>query len=207
VRVNLNVVEIIGYVASALVVASFAMKSVVRLRIVSLIGSVVFVGYGIMLGSIPLIITNVAAAALNLWNLRREFRPNRDLGAVPIAADAPFLLDFLNSHAEDIARFHPHFAQPAAGDFVRLLTRDGLPAGAIIGTADGDSLHITLDYVMAAFRDSRIGTWLYGAGAKTFTEAGFTQLVAEPESEALRAYLLRIGFSESPRGLQLSLRT
>jgi hypothetical protein len=202
VLVNLNVVEIIGYVASALVVASFAMKSVVRLRIVSLIGSIVFVAYGIMLGSIPLIITNVAAAGLNLWNLRREFRPNRDVGAVPIAADAPFLLDFLNSHAEDIARFHPGFTKPAPGDFVRLLTRDGLPAGVIVGTPDGETLAIKLDYVMAAFRDSRIGTWLYGAGATTFTEAGFTRLVAQPESEALRAYLVRIGFSESTQGLE-----
>jgi hypothetical protein len=206
VRVNLNVVEIIGYVASALVVASFAMKSVVRLRIVSLVGSVVFVAYGIMLGSIPLIITNIAAAVLNLWNLRREFRPNRDLGAVPIAADAPFLLDFLGSHADDIARFHPGFGKPQPDDFVRLLTRDGLPAGAIVATGDGETLRIKLDYVMQAFRDSRIGTWVYGVGAKTFTEAGFNRLVAQPESEALRSYLVRIGFSETPEGLELDLR-
>ena len=204
--VNLNVAEIIGYVASALVVASFAMKSVVRLRIVSLIGSVVFVVYGLMLGSIPLIITNVAAAGLNLWNLRREFRPNRDLGAVPIAPDAPFLLDFLNSHRDDIARFHPSFSQPNDGDFVRLLNRDGLPAGAIIGQPDGETLRIKLDYVMLAYRDSRIGSWLYGPGAKTFTDAGFTRLIAQPESEALRAYLLKTGFSESAQGLQLQLR-
>jgi hypothetical protein len=206
VLVNLNVVEIIGYLASALVVASFAMKSVVRLRIVSLIGSVVFVVYGVMLGSIPLIITNAAAAALNLWNLRREFRADRDLGAVPIAADAPFLLDFLHSHRDDIARFHPRFSEPADGDFVRLLNRDGLPAGAIIGTPDGSTLRIKLDYVMQAYRDSRIGGWLYGAGAKTFTDAGFTQLLVQPESEALRTYLLKLGFGESAQGLQLQLR-
>lgn len=203
---SLNVVELIGYLASALVVASFAMKSVVRLRIVSLIGSVVFVVYGVMLGSIPLIITNIAAAGLNLWNLRREFRANRDLGAVPIAANAPFLLDFLNSHRDDILRFHPHFAMPGEGDFVRLLNRDGLPAGAIIGTPEGDTLRIKLDYVMQAFRDSRIGTWLYGPGARTFTEAGFTTLLVEPESDALRAYLLRIGFSQDGESLVLKLR-
>jgi hypothetical protein len=206
VRVNSNVVELIGYLASALVVASFAMKSVVRLRVVSLIGSVVFVIYGVALGSIPLIITNAAAAGLNLWNLRREFRPNRDLGAVPIAADAPFLLDFLNSHRDDILRFHPDFNAPADGDFVRLLNRDGLPAGAVIGTPDGARLHIKLDYVMQAFRDSRIGSWLYGAGAKTFTDAGFTTLIAAPESDALRNYLVRSGFTESSEGLVLQLR-
>lgn len=202
---NLNVVELIGYIASALIVASFAMKSVVRLRIVSLVGSVVFVVYGILLGSIPLIITNAAAALLNLWNLRRELSAKNEVGAVPIAADAPFLLDFLRSHADDIARFHPSFDGPREGDFVRLLNRDGLPAGAVIGTPDGNTLHLKLDYVMQAYRDSRIGTWLYGAGAKTFSDAGFTRLVITPEADAVRQYLRRIGFTESADQLVLEL--
>ena len=40
---GISPVEVIGYVASALVVVSLAMTSVVRLRVVSLAGSVVFV--------------------------------------------------------------------------------------------------------------------------------------------------------------------
>lgn len=196
----------IGYIASALVVASFAMKSVVRLRIVSLVGCVIFIVYGAMLGSIPLIITNGAAGLLHLWYLRKEFGSQRDVGAVPIASDAPFLLDFLNSHHSDIVRFHPGFDSPQPGDFVRLLTRDGLPAGVVVGTPDGSKLRLRLDYVMTAFRDSRIGAWLYGKGADTFTGAGFTTLVAEPESDALRSYLLRNGFTEQDGQLVLSLR-
>ncbi len=202
---NASIVELIGYVASALVVASFAMKSVVRLRVVSLVGCVVFVTYGLLLGSIPIILTNAAAGLLHLWYLRREFGPHRDLGAVPIAADAPFLLDFLTSHRADIARFHPGFDTPEPGDFVRLLTRDGLPAGAIVATPDGSTLRLRLDYVMHAFRDSRIGAWLYGPGADVFTKAGFATVVAEPESEALRSYLVRSGFTAEDGRLVLRL--
>ncbi|PZQ47900.1 MAG: uroporphyrinogen decarboxylase, partial [Phenylobacterium zucineum] len=51
-----SVVEVVGYLASILVVASLAMTSVVRLRVVSLVGSVVFVAYGALLPSIPIII-------------------------------------------------------------------------------------------------------------------------------------------------------
>lgn len=203
---SLSIVELIGYLASILIVASLAMKSVVRLRVVSLLGSITFVVYGALLGSIPLIITNLAAAGLNIWYLRQEFRPDRDIGAVPIEATAPFLQDFLSSHREDINRFHPGFSGPNDGDFVRLLTRDGLPAGAVIGRPEGSALHLKLDYVMAAFRDSRIGSWLYGEGAATFTSAGFTTVVAQPESEALRSYLLRLGFEETEAGLTLTVR-
>lgn len=203
---NASVVELIGYVASALVVASFAMKSVVRLRVVSLVGCVVFVTYGVLLGSIPIILTNAAAGLLHLWFLRKEFGPHRDIGAVPIAPDAPFLLDFLNSHRADINRFHPGFTDPEPGDFVRLLTRDGLPAGAVVGTPDGQTLHLRLDYVMNAFRDSRIGSWLYGPGADVFTKAGFTTIVTEPESDAVRSYLVRSGFTAEQGRLVLRLR-
>jgi hypothetical protein len=201
-----SAVELVGYIASALVVASLAMTSVVRLRVVSLVGSLVFVIYGALLPSIPIILTNAAVALLNTWFLRKEFSPTRDLGAVPIASDAPFLLDFLRSHDADIRSFQPGFQPPDAGDFTLLLTRDGLPAGALIGTPEGDVLRLKLDYVMHAYRDSRIGTWLYRSGTKVFTDAGFTTLTTLPASDAQRHYLLGVGFVQRDGELVLDLR-
>lgn len=203
---SFSAVELVGYLASALVVASLAMTSVVRLRTVSLIGSLVFVAYGALLPSIPIIITNAAVAGLNIWFLRKEFGAHRDLGAVPIEPRAPFLVDFLSSHTDDIASFHPKFRLPEAGDFALVLTRDGLPAGALVGRPDADTLQLQLDYVMSAYRDSRIGDWLYGPGAKALTDAGFSRVAAQPESAALRTYLLRVGFTETDAGLVRQLR-
>ncbi|NQV06152.1 YgjV family protein, partial [bacterium] len=50
--------EILGYAASALVVLSLAMRSILRLRIIGLVGSVAFMVYGILIGSYPVAITN-----------------------------------------------------------------------------------------------------------------------------------------------------
>ncbi len=198
--------ELIGYLASALVVASLAMTSVVRLRIVSLAGSAVFVTYGVLLPSVPIIITNTAVALLNIWFLAKEFGSNRDLGAVPISADAPFLLDFLRWHADEIRSFHPEFDAPTPDDFVLMLTRDGLPAGVLVGTAADDTLKIRLDYVMHAYRDSRIGQWLYGPGAKVFTDAGFSRIRVESDNPAVRSYLHGVGFAEDGADLVRQLR-
>ncbi len=191
-------VELVGYAASALVVASLAMTSVVRLRLISLVGSLTFVVYGALLGSIPILITNAAIAVLNVWFLRRELGGQRDLGAVPIAADAPFLIDFLRSHAGDISQSQPTFTPPAADAFAVLLTRDGLPAGAVVGRRAGADLHVDLDYVMQAYRDSRIGRWLYGPGASVFTQAGITRLIATPVTAVHRSYLAGVGFEPRP---------
>ena len=196
----MNWVELVGYVASALVVLSLAMTSVVKLRVISLSGSVVFVVYGVLLGSVPIIITNAAVAALNLWFLRKEFSPHRDLGAVPIAADAPFLSDFLRSHRADIAKTWPGFTGVSDGAFCLVLMRDGLPAGALVGSPEGKTLRLSLDYVMQAYRDSRIGQWLYGPGARVLTEAGFADVRATGVDEAASAYLMRAGFTKAPDG-------
>ncbi|QLQ17029.1 MAG: hypothetical protein HZY73_16760 [Micropruina sp.] len=192
----MNWVELVGYAASALVVLSLAMTSVVRLRVISLIGSLTFVVYGALLPSVPIIITNAAVAALNVWFLRKEFSPSRDLGAVPIAVDAPFLVDFLRSHAADIERTWPGAKPGPTSTFALVLTRDGLPAGALVGRPDGDTLHLDLDYVMKEFRDSRIGQWLYGPGSRLLRDAGFTRVVRDRPDAAHRSYLKAVGFVE-----------
>jgi hypothetical protein len=186
--------ELIGYAASALVVLSLAMRSVVRLRIISLVGSVTFVVYGAMIESIPIIITNSAIAVINVWYLRKELGQRRDLGAVAIPLDSPFMQDFIAFHLADIRRFQPSSTIPEDGAFCLLLNRDGLPAGALIGRPRDEELEITLDYVLAPYRDSRIGRWLFGTGRDVFRDAGFRRLVASPGNDAHRRYLETTGF-------------
>lgn len=198
-------VEIVGYVASVLVVVSLSMTSVVRLRRISLVGSVTFVVYGALIGSLPIILTNAAIAGLNVWFLRAELGEKRDLGAVPIAADAPFLTDFLASHIADIQQSQPDFHAAQPDSFALMLTRDGLPAGALIGERRGSELAVRLDYVMAAYRDSRIGSWLYGAGAGAFTGAGITTVVARPVTDIHRSYLTTAGFTPAGEHMVRSL--
>lgn len=198
-------IETIGYLASALVVISLAMSSVVRLRIASAIGSLLFIIYGALLPSIPLIITNLATLGLNLWYLRREFSPRSNLGAVPIDPDQPFLVDFLRSHADDIQHTQPDFTDSRPDDFVLLLTRDGLPAGAVVGEPDGSTLRLRLDYVMHAYRDTLLGSWLYTKGKRAFTDAGFTRVVAAPATHSHAKYLRRVGFIEDDYGLAVNL--
>ena len=200
---HLDATELIGYLASALVVLSLAMTSVVRLRMISLAGSLAFVVYGVLIGSIPIIVTNAAIAVLNVWFLRSELGGKRNLGAVPVAPDAPFLVDFLRFHLDDIHKFQPTFeldGSAAAGAegtdrLVWLLMRDGLPAGALIGRQDGDALQVQLDYVTKPYRDSQISTWLYGKGSGVFRKAGIARIVSAPGTEPHATYLQRNGFT------------
>lgn len=75
--VNFNFTDIIGYIASAVVLISFIMKDIKTLRIINSIGCVLFVAYGILLGfSLPIIITNVAIVAINIYYLFKANKTN-----------------------------------------------------------------------------------------------------------------------------------
>ncbi len=189
--------ELIGYLASALVVVSLSMTSVVKLRIISMLGSLAFLVYGLLLGSVPLMITNAAIVVLNAWFLRKEFAPAIDLGVSRIRPDSPFLNDFLRYHMDDIRLFQPDFAMPTEDSITLVLTRDGLPAGAVVGHRRDETLELSLDYVLKAYRDSRLGNWLFGPGAGVFRTEGFTRVESEPGTELHESYLERIGFSRS----------
>ena len=195
-----NAAELGGYIASILVVVSLAMTSIVRLRIISLVGSVAFFTYGALIGSLPIMATNLAIAAIHVWRLRAEFAtdsPNGiDLGASRIRPDSPFLHDFIEYHIDDIHRFQPEFDTPSGDDAMAfLLLRDGLPAGLVMGRSPDGRLTIDLDYVLSAYRDSRLGRWLYGPGADVFRDAGIEVLRSAGDTEEHRHYLSRMGFT------------
>lgn len=186
--------ELIGYLGSALVVTSLSMTSVVRLRMISLAGSAAFIAYGVLIGSVPILITNVSIACLNVWFLSRELGGRRDLGAVVVPADSPFLADFLANHSDEISEFLPEHDPAHVPDLAIVLTRDGLPAGVVLGDREGKRLDVSLDYVLPAYRDSRLGQWLYGEGARVFRSAGVSMLSAVGGNDAHRSYLSRVGF-------------
>ncbi len=206
----MSAIDALGYAASALVILSLSMRSVVRLRMISLCGSAAFLVYGVLIEAPPIIITNLCIAALNIWFLRREFARSTsersDLGVSRIRPDSPFLLDFVEFHLDDIRSFQPNFSMPAAHDddsatsevISLLLTRDGLPAGLLVGRRQGErgeALRIDLDYVLREHRDSRLGTWLFGRGASVFAANGVAEKRADASTLEHHRYLRRVGFS------------
>lgn len=69
---GITLTEWIGYVASLGVLVSFLMKDIKVLRIVNSIGCALFVAYGFMLSSIPIIVTNLAILIINAYYLLKK---------------------------------------------------------------------------------------------------------------------------------------
>jgi hypothetical protein len=69
---DLTTTELIGYIGSLLVLLSFLMKDMRKLRIGNIIGSGTFIVYGMMLHSVPIIITNTSIVIINAYYLVKE---------------------------------------------------------------------------------------------------------------------------------------
>ncbi len=75
---EVNSTEIIGYIASFVVLLSFLMKDMVKLRIVNSIGCGLFVVYGFLLqNSVPIILTNSVILLIHIYYLLKEKRSTK----------------------------------------------------------------------------------------------------------------------------------
>lgn len=62
-------VEWIGYAASIAIVCSLLMSSIVKLRVINMVGALLFVWYGFLVKAYPVVISNVLIICINLYYL------------------------------------------------------------------------------------------------------------------------------------------
>ena len=60
-------IDIVGYIGTALILISFTIEDMFKLRVVNSIGSIVWIGYGIGIGANPTILVNVCVLAIHSW--------------------------------------------------------------------------------------------------------------------------------------------
>ena len=188
-------VEMIGYLGSALVVVSMLMSSVVKLRVINTIGSGIFAAYALMIHSYPTALMNVCLVSINVYNLVKLSRKEQSYDLVEAVQGDRLLRYVLDYYREDIRTYFPGFTGAVETvDRAYIVCCGGNPAGVLLGTDSGNgTLQVTLDYSTPTYRDCSIGSYLY---AKLPAKGIHTLVFAGPESQAHTAYLTKMGFTK-----------
>ncbi|MCA9908255.1 MAG: YgjV family protein [Anaerolineae bacterium] len=192
--------ELIGYIASALVIVSLVMTSVLRLRLISFVGAVAWFIYGVMLNAPPIYVTNGLIIVINVYFLFQMLRAKHYFKLLEVDRTSAYLRSFLEFYQKDIGKFFPSFKYDAEQvDLVFLVLRDLMPVGVFITERDrsGRAL-INLDYVIPGYRDLQPGKFLYEELDHMLPEKGVRTLYSVPGSEKHHAYLERMGFAPVP---------
>ncbi|MBP3816336.1 MAG: hypothetical protein J6H21_05645 [Firmicutes bacterium] len=191
------IIEIVGYIGSALVLVSFLMTSVWKLRIVNTIGSFIFMIYALIIRSYPTAIMNFCLVLINLHFLWKMRHTGKEYDLVKLEPSDQYLKYLLKKQGDDIEKFFPHVLKDFQSgeselDFACLITCGGNPAGITMGKQKGEELDLHLDYSLPEYRDFSIGTFLMNK----LKEEGIKKLIYDGPSQNHMAYLNKMGFKE-----------
>ena len=187
-----TLIEIFGYIGSALVVVSMLMSSIVKLRIINTVGSVISGTYAVICGALPLAVMNVCLIAINGYNLVKLLKTKQVYDLVVGNADDTLVQYFLERYAGDIKTYFPDFdAAKSVGKRAFVTCCEGNIAGVAIGEEHGDVFDAEIDYTTPTYRDCSVGKYLHTKLPDCDISA-----VRYPEkpSDAHVAYLTKIGY-------------
>jgi len=188
--------QILGYAASALIAVSLMMRSVVRLRLINLMGAATFSLYGFLIGAYPVGILNMLTASINVYQLIRLRRRREIFRILEVRPESQYLAYFLEFQSRDIARFVPDFCfDEKATNLALFVLRDLVPAGLFLGTVDECRLTVHLDYAVPQYRDLKIGRYLFTDRLDFFVEHHVKEIVSPGGAPEHRAYLAQMGFT------------
>jgi hypothetical protein len=193
-------IEVVGYAASALIILSITQKSILRLRLLGLAGSVTFLFYSLVIGAYPIAVVNVMAGLIHGWYLRKLIRRKHEVfRLLHVLPESKYLLDFLEFYRDEIqGHFQPEFTYEPSGDQVTaFILRDMVPAGLLIGQArDDDTFEVKLDFVIPQYRDFKIGDYVYSTDSDLLTDISPKRVWADASNADHGTYLKRMGFAE-----------
>ncbi|MBO4420104.1 MAG: YgjV family protein [Oscillospiraceae bacterium] len=188
-----TILQAVGYFSTVLILISFLMTSVLKLRLVNLVGSAIFVVFAFLTKSYPTAIMNVGLCIINIYFIIRLLRSKRLTLMLPISLDSSYLRAFQDFYRDDMRIYFPDFdPKTLQADTAYFVYYDMNPVGLTIGrrTEDG-ALELLLDYTTPKYRDASVGRFLY---PHLLGEEGFTALECRKATPKHEKYLQKVGF-------------
>ncbi len=194
----MGILEIIGYCASVIIAISMTMSSIVKFRIINLIGASTFATYGYLIGALPIGLLNTFVVSVDIYYLYKIFSKKEVFETLEVRSDNRYLLRFVQFYDRDIQKFFPGFRyKPEVNTVSFFILRDMAVAGLFLARReDDDILKVGIDYVLPEYRDFKNGKFVYQILQEKFIEKGFTKIIAESKNKQHIKYLKRLGFKE-----------
>ena len=192
---NINSVELIGYLGSILVAISLMMKSLLRLRIINLIGALFFTLYGVLLSAYPVAFLNGIIVCIDLYYLMQMWRQRDFFTFLEVSPNGKYLNAFVDFYKDDILDIIPSYRHDPEDDLLCFyILRNMIPAGLFIAKIQGEEAHIRLDYVIPNYRDFQVARFIFEDNAAFFRQRGIYRFVSDGGSPIHRNYLEKMEF-------------
>ena len=194
-----HILFILGWSASALVIISLFMKSMMRMRWISLVGGIIYAGYGLLFGSMPLFGYNILRAIVNVHFLRKLYTKRDLFDVLHVPADDAYLLCFIKAFLKDIQKFKPDFSGVIPeSSYCIFALRNAQVVGLVI-THNGleGEIVVDLDYAVPQYRDFKSAQFVmekYAHSISRMASHGLKYFTITGGNSEYNKFLLRIGY-------------
>jgi hypothetical protein len=208
--ISLDPVDLVGYIAGALVLATFYLQTMLKLRAVAICSNVAFITYGALTGAVPILVLHTLLLPLNVTRLLQMKRLIRRIVSSAhahksLAPMIPFM---------QITRFPANtvlFTQGAAADTLYYVVKGELTAvthkvdmgpGSVIGEIGVFMPAHTRSDTVVCKTDVELGSITAAKARVLFFEhpefaAFLTRIIAERAARTLPAPLVQASPAES----------
>jgi hypothetical protein len=189
-----------GYIASLCLIIALLVKTQKRFRWANIAGCIFFIVYAIIIGAIPVLLTNSILLAINVFYLFKENAKKEKLETIEFSANEKIYLKYLDFYKEDIIKYFPNFdVEMLHHNLNFVVIRDTVIAtifSAKINT-NGEA-EVCLNYATKQFRDSKNEQFILEKGKQLLQEKGVHRIVyAPPISKAHETFIKKMGFLQS----------
>lgn len=191
-------IEAFGYLGSALVVVSMLMTSVRRLRIINMIGSIIFAIYALIIRSYPTALMNFFLVGINIYHLIKLRNVSTNYSLTEVNPTDRFLEMLISDNRADIEHYFPEYFQnePEGARAFIIMHNNEVAGFTVAKQLKDNALDLCLDYTTPAYRDCSVGLYEYDElrkrGIKTFIYSG-----TNPEHIE---YVQKVGFRKNDKG-------
>jgi len=197
---NAAYIDLLGYVASFIILVSLTMKSIVKLRWINAAGSVLFVVFALVTRSLPTVAMNIGIIVIDLWYISRLSRNKSDYQLVKAERGSAYLEFFFRKHEAEISEIFGESAFAEAKGFSYFVC-DNEIAGLFAWKENSTTeCQILIDYVTLRYRDTKIGSYFFDRQLPLFREKGYTRFTYNNVGRRHWKYLEKIGFRHESIG-------
>lgn len=180
--------ELIGYLGSALVLVSLLMSSIIRLRVINAVGSLIFCIYAFKINSIPTAIMNICLVGIDLFFLFKLIASKKAFALVETTADDSTVRYILDKFSDDVSRYFDS-TDISGADRVIIAFDNETVAGVLAGVNDGDALQIIIDYTTPQYRDCSVAKYICAALSDRYR-----RLIYSGSNPRHIPYVLKMGY-------------
>lgn len=201
---------ILGYIASLLLAISLMVNNDLKFRWLNTFGCLAFIGYGILIGAFPVILTNTLLLLINAIYLVKLYRSVETFDLIEFEGQESLVKKFLSFHQKDIQAYFPDFQMPMGdADYIRFVVlRDLVIANMFVARKDANGkAEVLFNYTVPKYRDYKVGRFIFEREKRILIQKGTRELYYKQVHNKNHAHFLTVmGFETTVEGTQSGYR-